>query len=74
MRHRILIQLAVFDKKGKYWEDAVNLIDVVKDPYRKLTNDVLKNILTYDFHVHKIHRLADGTPHLVEFEAIKDNQ
>ena len=74
MRHRILIQMAIFDKKGAYWSDAVNLSDVAKEPHRKLTDQVLKNIMTYNFHVLKIHRLADGTPHLIEFEAIKDNQ
>ena len=69
MRYRLLLQLGVFHKpKDNPQADFIKLATV---PLKELLYEGMNNV-NYEFTVKEIHKLADGTPHTIEFESIVD--
>lgn len=69
MRYRILLQVAVHHKP-KDNPDA-DFMRLGATPLNDLLYEAMDTI-KYDFKLKEVHKLADGSPHMVEFEAITD--
>lgn len=69
MRIRILVQVGAFTKDPS--NPQADFIKLLQTPESilKWAYDELKN---YPFELVKLHQLADGSAHLMEFEAIKE--
>ena len=62
MKTRVLVQVGVYNRK---WEDTLYLLAKEKEPETLLTEVLNKDL---NWRLVKTWRMADGTPHLVEFE------
>lgn len=68
MRYKLNLQIGVYHKpKGN--PDA-DWIKIGMTPMQELLE--IANKLDYDFKLKDIHKLADGSTHLIEFESVVD--
>lgn len=69
MRYKLNLQVGAYHKPTE--DPDADFIRLSLTPHQDLLFDAMNN-LEFNFQVKEIHKLADGSIHLIEFEAITD--